>query len=45
MWESYLASRGRQVLFMAGQGFDPRTCAGVAAILDAGGKDSGTAYS
>lgn len=38
MWESYLASRGRQVLFMAGQGFDPRTCAGVAAILDAGGE-------
>ncbi len=37
-WEAHLSERQRDLLFVLGLGFDPRMCAGVQTILQAGGK-------
>ncbi len=37
-WTEYVESGDRKILYVLGQGFDPRMCAGYKAVLDAGGK-------
>ena len=36
-WKGHLSEKDRNVLFVLGLGFDPRTCSGLRAVLDAGG--------
>jgi hypothetical protein len=36
-WSRHLGSSDRQLLYVLGRGFDPRMCAGLAAILNIGG--------
>lgn len=36
-WREYLQNNERNVLFILGQGFDPRMCFGLEALLGAGG--------
>jgi hypothetical protein len=37
-WKGHLSEKDRNVLFVLGLGFDPRTCSGLRAVLDAGGE-------
>lgn len=39
-WESYLADRDRSILYVLGQGFDPRMCDGFEGIIGAAGQGS-----
>jgi len=36
-WQSHLRARPRHILFVLGEGFDPRMCVGVDTVLKAGG--------
>lgn len=36
-WRAHLGDRSRDLLYVVGRGFDPRMCAGLAAVLAAGG--------
>ena len=41
-WEDHLADKARNLLFIMGQGFDPRMCNGATTILKQGeGRDTG----
>ncbi len=37
-WKGHLCEKNRNVLFVLGLGFDPRTCSGLRAVIEAGGE-------